>query len=309
MLARILGIQVRRLSLMVLASVTWTATLAATFPLPPKGDDIIGQVQTTVVQQGDNFPKIAQRFNVTYTGLMEANPNVDPAQPQPGTVLIIPSQYILPDVPHKGIVVNVAELRLYYFPAGQNEVMTYPIGIGIQNWETPLGLMKIVEKQKDPTWYVPPDIKKELWARGFHVPNQIPAGPDNPLGDYMMRLSNWTYLIHGVVDPSTVGRRSSSGCMRMYPENIQELFNAVPMGTQVRIINQPYKVGWEDGNLFMEAHLPLQEQQIADGDDKTPIVSAINDAVKKRTVNINWDKAFVLVRQHMGLPEQIGQSG
>lgn len=286
-----------------------STTLAAMFPLPRAGNDIIGQVQTAIAQSGDNFATIAERYNVTFAGLMEANPNINPQKPAPGTVLIIPSAYVLPNAPRKGIIINLAELRLYYFPKGQKIVYTYPVGIGIEGWNIQPGQFKIVEKQKDPTWYIPPAVHEELKEKGFDLPNSIPPGPDNPLGKYMMRLSQWTYLIHGCVDPSTIGRRSSSGCFRMYPENIEQLFAMVPVGTPVRVIDDPYKIGWQNGQLFMEAHLPLQEQQMVSNGDMSPVVNAINEVIGNKSANIQWDRAFALAKQSTGVPEQIGAIG
>lgn len=281
--------------------------LASEFPLPPKGTDIVGQIQTAVVQQGETFASIAQKYNVTYAGMVEANPGINAAKPPGGTVLVIPSQYVLPDAPRKGIIINLAELRLYYFPKNEKVVYTYPIGIGIQGWNIDPGLNKIAQKQKDPTWYPPPAVRQELIAKGFDIPPFIPAGPDNPLGGYMLRLApHWTYLIHGCVDPTTIGRRSSSGCFRMYPEDIQTVFNMVPVGTQVNIINEPYKIGWQDKQLYMEAHLPLQEQLAASKGDMSEVVAAINAKVGKKPANIQWDHAFTLAKQTTGVPEQIG---
>lgn len=302
---------ISKLRFMVLIIVfLWAKTLGAQeFPLPKAGSDIVGEIQNIVVHPGDNFAAIAQHFNVTYTGLVEANPGVNPQAPRPGTVLIVPSAYILPDVSRKGIVINLAELRLYYYPKHEKVVYTYPIGIGIRDWTVPLGAMKIIEKKKDPTWYVPDSVYKELHAKGFDVPHQIPPGPDNPLGGYMLRLSQRTFLIHGVVDPTTVGRRSSSGCIRMYPEDIVQVFNMVPVGTPVRIINEPYKIGWNSGELYLEAHIPLQEQQVAQGNDLSPLVNVVSAATENKSIDINWDRAFTLSKQAMGLPEQIGARG
>jgi L,D-transpeptidase ErfK/SrfK len=279
---------------------------AAVWELPTKGNDIVGHAQTATVQRGDNFPAIAQRYGVTYTGLVEANPGVDPQRPKTGTELTIPSTYILPNAPRQGIVINHAELRLYYYPPHQNVVYTYPVGIGVEGWLVPQGKMKIIQKEKNPTWYITPAVREELAKKGFNLPPSIGPGPDNPLGDYAMRLTDRTYLIHGVQDPTTVGRRSSSGCIRMYPDDIKALFSMVPLGTPVTIVNEPYKLGWQDGKLFLEAHLPLQEQQIADANDLTSLVNAINKTVGNVQAEIHWNHAFALARQAMGLPEQIG---
>lgn len=287
-----------------------TQTLfAAMFALPQKGNDIVGGIQTAIVQRGDNFPAIAQRYGVTYTGLVEANPGVNPQRPKAGSEVIIPSAYILPDVKRQGIVINHAELRLYYYPPHENVVYTFPVGIGVEGWLVPQGKMKIIQKEKNPTWYITPAVREELAHKGFNLPPSIGPGPDNPLGDYAMRLTDRTYLIHGVQDPTTVGRRSSSGCIRMYPDDIKQLFSMVPVGTPVTIISQPYKLGWNNGKLFLEAHLPLQEQQIADSNDFSPLVNSIEKMVGNVPAEIHWDHAFSLAKQAMGLPEQIGSRG
>lgn len=301
---------INKIGWLFLICLIWTKTLLATmFPLPNGNNDIVGQIQTIVARSGDNFASIAQHFNVTYAGLVEANPGVNPNTPRPGTVLIIPSAYILPNTPRRGVVINLAELRLYYYPKHEKVVYTYPIGIGVEGWNIQPGTFKVVQKQKDPTWYVPPAVHEELKEKGFDLPWSVPPGPDNPLGGYMLRLSARTYLIHGCVDPTTIGRRSSSGCFRMYPENIAEVFNRVPVGTSVRIINEPYKLGWANGKLYLEAHLPLQEQQVTQGNDLSPIVAAVNNVIKNKSVDVNWDRAFALSQQAMGLPEEIGERG
>lgn len=295
-----------RTLLFLILLTTTPLTFATMFSLPKAGNDIVGNIQTIEVQPGDNFASIAQQYNVTYTGLLEANPNVNPQKPRPGTELIIPSAYVLPHVPRKGIVINLAELRLYYFPKNERVVYTYPVGIGIEGWNIKPGTFKIVQKQKDPTWYIPPAVHEELKEKGFDLPWSIPAGPDNPLGGYMLRLSAWTYLIHGCVDPTTIGRRSSSGCFRLYPENISTLFAMVPVGTPVRIIDEPYKAGWEKGKLYLEAHVPLQEQQVAAADETTILTDAINNVIGKRNANIQWDLVSSLAKEGTGLPEEIG---
>lgn len=281
------------------------SAMAAVYNLPPKNNDVIGSIQTYTIKDGDTFPAIAQKFNVTYTGMMEANPYVDPQKLKTGTHLVIPSAIVLPDAPRKGIVINLAELRLFYYPPKQKVVYSFPVGIGIIGWNITPGKMKIVEKQKDPTWYVPKAVHKELEEKGYHIPFVIPPGPDNPLGGYMMRLSARTYLIHGVVDPSTVGRRSSSGCFRMYPEDIKTLFDIVPVGTSVEIVDQPYKVGRNGNKLVLEAHVPLQEQP-SDTKNFTPLINRIADALGTANANVNWDHSFSLLQEANGVPAEIG---
>lgn len=277
---------------------------SAVFNLPVKGN-IVGEVQNYTVQPQDTFASIAEKFNVTYTGLMEANPYIVPKKLQAGTSLVIPGALILPNVERKGIVINLAELRLYYYPPKQKIVYSFPVGIGMEGWNITPGKMKIVEKKKDPTWYVPVAVHKELAARGYHIPFVIPPGPDNPLGGYMLRLSQRTFLIHGVVDPTTVGRRSSSGCFRMYPEDIVTLFNMVPIGTPVQVINQAYKVGLKNGQLLVEAHIPLEEQQNL-ATNYTPLIEQVNNFIGNKYAEVDWDQAFSLIEEANGMPTSIG---
>jgi L,D-transpeptidase ErfK/SrfK len=296
---------------LLFVSLLWCSCFAhaAVFQLPAPGNDIVGKIQTGIVQKGDNFAIVAQRYDVSYYGLVESNPAVDPDNPLPGTVLVIPSQYILPAVPRHGIVINVAELRLYYFPLGQSVVYTYPVGIGRQDWETPLGQLRVIQKIPHPTWYVPESIRQSRAQDGVTLPKFVPPGPDNPLGDFAMRLSKWTYLIHGTNDPTGVGRRSSSGCIRLYPTDIVQLFGMASVNLPVMVINQPYKVGWENHQLYLEAHLPLEEQLASmNGDVKSSVKDSIVAVVKQQATQIDWDKAYYLAQQHMGIPEVIGQA-
>lgn len=280
---------------------------AVVFDLPTDGNALVGSVQTATAQGKDNFPTLAQRYNVTYTGLVEANPNVNPMHPGRNKEITIPSAYLLPVTPRQGIVINLAELRLYYYPPHSNQVYTYPIGIGVENWNITPGMFKIIQKKKDPSWTATPDTRAELERRGYNIPRTVPPGPDNPLGPYMLRLSNWNYEIHGCVDPATVGRRSSSGCFRLYNNNIEQLFNLVVLRTPVWVINEPYKVGWVDNMLYLEAHLPLQEQQTVAG-DHTDLINAINKVVGNRPAKIDWNKAVAVADQHLGIPEVIGRA-
>lgn len=282
--------------------------LAQTFPLPKKGNDIVGKVHSAVVHQGDDFSKIAQENDVGYYQLVEANPGINPNKPSVGTVLIIPSEYVLPQVRWKGIVVNLAELRLYYFPKGKKVVMTYPLGIGREGWDTPLGIHKIMQKRKNPTWYAPKSIREWRKEQGVDIPKVIPPGPDNPLGKYAMRLSAWTFLIHGTNQPEGVGRRTSSGCLRMYPKDIKQLYGLTKVGTRVNIIDKPFKVGWEGRKLYIESHLPLQEmQQKTKGNYEEIVEAAVKKAVRHKKALVNWDKLAHIADEQQGLPQQIGR--
>lgn len=230
-------------------------SFALTFSIQP-GSDIVGKVQTATAQSGEDFHDIGQRFDVGYYELVEANPGVNPNHPGSGTAIIIPTQFILPAT-RKGIVINLAELRLYYFHKGQNLVTTHPIGIGRPEWETPLGSGKIIEKTKNPSWRPPDSIRAWYDANEMYLPQVVYPGPKNPLGKYAMRLSIPGYLIHGTNMARGIGIRSSSGCIRMHPEDIESLFYKVSVGDPVKIINQPYKIGKHQNQAYAEWHAPL----------------------------------------------------
>ncbi|WP_232551252.1 L,D-transpeptidase LdtE [Klebsiella michiganensis] len=237
------------------------AAWAVDYPLPPANSRLIGENQFWTVQEGDrNLQAIARRFDTAAMLILEANDTIAPVQPKPGTQVLIPSQMLLPDVPREGIVVNLAELRLYYFPPGVNQVQVYPLGIGQQGLETPEMTTRIGQKIPNPTWTPTAGIRARSLEKGIKLPPVVPAGPNNPLGRYALRLAygNGEYLIHGTSAPNSVGLRVSSGCMRMNAADIQSLFNQVKSGTPVRIINQPVKFAVEpDGKRYVEVHRPL----------------------------------------------------
>jgi len=220
------------------------------FEIDP-GTEIVGYVQKTVVGKDDTLPDIARRFDVGYEEILLANPGVDPWLPGVGREVVVPTQFILPMAPHEGVVVNVAAMRIFYYPPRKkNEpqvVFTHPIGIGRVGWKTPEGTAKIVSRTKDPVWVVPKSVRDEHAEDGEKLPAVVPAGPDNPLGQYMFRLSWPSYLIHGTNKPYGVGMRSSHGCMRLYPEDIAVFYNLIPIGTKVTVVNQPYLFGSRDG--------------------------------------------------------------
>ena len=237
------------------------AAWAVDYPLPPANSRLIGENQFWTVQEGDrNLQAIARRFDTAAMLILEANDTIAPVQPKPGTQVLIPSQMLLPDVPREGIVVNLAELRLYYFPPGVNQVQVYPLGIGQQGLETPEMTTRRGQKIPNPTWTPTAGIRARSLEKGIKLPPVVPAGPNNPLGRYALRLAygNGEYLIHGTSAPDSVGLRVSSGCMRMNAADIQSLFNQVKSGTPVRIINQPVKFAVEpDGKRYVEVHRPL----------------------------------------------------
>ncbi|ELW1645810.1 L,D-transpeptidase family protein [Enterobacter oligotrophicus] len=236
---------------------------AVDYPLPPEGSRLIGQNQTYTIQEGDNkLQTIARRFNTAAQLILETNNTIAPVNPAPGTVITIPSQMLLPDTPREGIVVNLAELRLYYFPPGENSVQVYPLGIGQLGLETPVSTTRVSQKIPNPTWTPTAGIRARSLAQGIKLPPVVPAGPNNPLGRYALRLGigNGEYLIHGTSAPDSVGLRVSSGCMRMNAPDIKALFGQVRVGTRVQIINEPVKFSVEpDGKRYIEVHRPLAQ--------------------------------------------------
>lgn len=238
---------------------------AVDYPLPPANSRLIGQNQWWTVQEGDrNLQAIARHFDTAAMLILEANDTLAPVEPKPGTQVLIPSQMLLPDVPREGIVVNLAELRLYYFPPGQNQVQVYPLGIGQQGLETPEMTTRVGQKIPNPTWTPTAGIRARSLEKGIKLPPVVPAGPNNPLGRYALRLAygNGEYLIHGTSAPDSVGLRVSSGCMRMNAADIQSLFSQVKTGTPVRVINQPVKFAIEpDGKRYVEVHRPLTQDE------------------------------------------------
>jgi L,D-transpeptidase ErfK/SrfK len=214
---------------------------------------LIGALRTHIVQEGESLIELARDSGLGYNSIVSANPGVDAFVPPPGSVVTLPTFWILPDVKNrKGIVINLSEMRLYYFfsDEGTDKVMTFPIGIGREGFDTPTGAFKIIEKIKAPPWFVPESIRREK----PELPARIPPGPENPLGSHALRLSLGTVLIHGTNKPWGVGRTVSHGCLRLYPEDIPRLFDAVPIDTKVAIVRQPVKIGVHQGAVYIEVH-------------------------------------------------------
>jgi L,D-transpeptidase ErfK/SrfK len=225
--------------------------------------EIVGYAQKVTVGKEDTLPDIARRFDVGYEEILLANPGVDPWLPGVGREVVVPTQFILPAAPHEGVVVNVAAMRIFYFPphkkGEQAVVYTHPIGIGRVGWKTPEGTTKIISRTKDPVWVVPKSVRDEHAEDGEKLPAVVPAGPDNPLGQYMFRLTWPSYLIHGTNKPYGVGMRSSHGCIRLYPEDIAVFFDLIPIGTKVTVVNQPYLFGSRDGTLYLQAYAVMED--------------------------------------------------
>ena len=234
---------------------------AEIYALPPDGNDVIGALTIIEARADDTLLEIARRHGLGYEDIVRANPDVDTWLPGEGTEVILPTRYVLPPGERRGLILNLAEYRLYYFPEPQADgpaiVMTYPISIGRMDWETPLGRTSVISKVRNPAWYPPASIRAEHAADGDPLPRIVPPGPQNPLGKYAMRLGLPGYLIHGTNRPAGVGMRVTHGCIRLFPEDIGFLFSQVGINTPVRIINEPIKVGWDAEELVVEVHPSL----------------------------------------------------
>lgn len=235
------------------------------YPLPEEGN-VIGDAYTiTVKDYDDTLIDIARRHNLGYLEMVRANPEVSIWVPGVGTEVTIPGRFILPHVERTGVVINIAELRLYYYPDVNNDetprVETYPIGIGREGFDTPLGVTETTMNIKNPAWYPPESVQREAEARGEEAPSVVPPGPDNPLGDHAIILGFDGYLIHGTNQPDGIGMRASRGCIRMLPNDIESIFGRLPAGTQVNIINQPIKIGWDNSQPLAQVFPPLGEEK------------------------------------------------
>ena len=231
--------------------------------------DVVGKIQTEKKKKNDTMASIARRYDVGMDELVLVNSNINPYMLMPGTVVILPTQFILPKAPRRGVVINLPEKRMYYFKG--NKVLSFPVGIGKVGWATPVGKMKIISKMKNPAWTIPQAVWQEQFKYGNVLPKKIPPGPDNPLGKHALRLSKSNYLIHGTNDPSGVGQRVSAGCLRMYPEDVKFLYSNLPLNIVVTIVNQPGKFSTRNKQIVVESHPPLKEdvndRNIEDGSD------------------------------------------
>ena len=284
---------------------------ATTFNLVDNDTRVVGHNLIVYSHKEDTLLDIARRFDIGYEEIVNANQHLDPWLPGENKRVLVPNKFILPDAPHKGIVINLAEMRLYYYPKvkkGQRQqVITHPIGIGREGWTTPLGKARIIQKKKDPTWTPPASIAAEHLKKGDPLPKVVPAGPDNPLGAYAMRLSLPGYLLHGTNHPFGVGMRVSHGCIRLFPEDIEHLFGIVAVNTPVDIVYQPYKAALDKGVLYLEADEAQHDMGFQQGSNLTPMVAAIIKAQDKTLSDKEWSFVEELVRKHHGIVKRMNQ--
>lgn len=294
-------------SLLLCAAAVAAPVSALELPLPPPGEDMVGEVQVISARYEDTFADLGTAHGFGYYEMIAANPGVDPWLPGEGTEVILPSRFILPSGPREGIVINLPEYRLYYFPKGENVVHTFPLGIGREDWASPVGATRITAKTPNPAWYPPKSIRAEHAAAGDPLPSVVPPGPNNPLGPYKLTLGIPGYLIHGSNKKFGIGMRVSHGCFRMFNHDVLKLAAMASVGTPVRIVDEPYKFGVSQGRVFLEAHSPLMAQEEPTADEKHAAV--INALLKQEELvsqlQLSWDVVRDVVAAEDGLPIEI----
>jgi len=289
------------------------------FALNDAQDDVVGDVQITIASKEDTLPDIARRFDIGYEEIVRANPGVDPWIPGEGRHVVVPTRFVLPNAPHEGIVINVAAMRLYYYPPHRKgepqQVYTHPIGIGKAGWKTPEGVTHVVSHVKDPVWR--PSAALRVDHRndsGESLPAVVAPGPDNPLGKYEFRLGWPSYLIHGTNKPYGVGLRSSHGCVRLYPEDIEKLFETVPNGTQVRVVNQPFLFGWHEDRLYLQAYTVLEDDPRDWKNAQKKLLShslpaGIQSTLLAAGTAIDWQSVASVTQSPRGVPVPVSGDG
>jgi L,D-transpeptidase ErfK/SrfK len=292
--------------LMLALALSPQASRATSYPLP-SDEKAIGEVQHYVTRKGDTLLDVARSYDLGYAELITANRGIDPWIPGAGRHVTIPTFFVIPDVPRQGIVVNLAQRRLFYFPPGGGRVETYPLGVGVQGRETPVGTTRVVGKQAHPFWYPPPSILSER----PELPKVVPPGPDNPLGDYAFALGWPLYLIHGTNRPYGVGRNVSHGCLHLYPEDMAQLFEEVPVGAPVRMINEEASVAWIGEDLYVAAY--PNQQQTDQLSIERPFTPALPPALKERIAaaagdqvdRVDWDLVKRAGLRRTGIPIRV----
>src|SRR3979490_3365324 len=288
------------------------------FALDVENEDVFGVVQITTASKDDTLPDIARRFNVGYEEIVRANPGVDPWIRGAGRQIVVPTQYVLPNAPREGVVINLAAMRIYYFPRhkpGETPIVyTHPIGVGKVGWRTPEGVTKIVSREEFPTWRPSPGVRKAQAANDDPVPAVVPPGPDNPLGRYKFTLGWPSYLIHGTNKPYGVGLRSTHGCMRLYPEDIAVFFDLIPIGTKVAVVNQPYVFGWRDRTLYMQAYAVMEDDSRNWSKDRKRLLANLlhpkqRGKIAQHDDEIDWQRVGDLAHPPRAVPVPVTGGG
>lgn len=263
-----------------------STSYAKEYQLPSKDSRLLGELEYHTVVKGDYFQMLAEKYDVGFLALMAANPGVDPFLPVIGETLIIPNEMLLPFGKREGIIINLPELRLYYFPPNANSVYVFPVGIGRQGLATPNTVSYISEKRKNPVWRPTEEMKTRYFAQhGKVLADEVPAGPNNPFGKYALRLGSSVFLLHGSNQRFGIGMRASSGCIRLYDDDIKWLFDYVEIDTPVRIVNQNIKLSYEPKKKLIEIHSPLTAEN-GDLDNSIPdaVIRFVGDSVENKKI-------------------------
>ncbi len=269
-----------------------------------KGDDVIGRLRFITLEKGDTLPDIARHFSLGLNGVSATNPGVDIWVPEAGKRIMLPLSFILPDAPRKGIVINLAAMRLFQFKGNSESlaVLTYPVGVGTEERPSPRGLMRVERKVSRPTWHVPASIAKDHLKKGDPLPAAVLPGPQNPLGEYALYLSAPSYLIHGTNKPASIGLSATNGCIRLYPESVKKLYENTPVKTSVNIVNQPYLLGLSNGAVYLEVHAPLEKLDAAEFDK---VYAKLRNIEKESGRTLNWSKVKKVLVEARGIPVPI----
>jgi L,D-transpeptidase ErfK/SrfK len=269
-----------------------------------KEDDVIGRLAVIRIEKGDTLPDIARHFSLGINEISVANPGVDVWVPEAGGRIMLPLSFILPDALRKGIVINLAAMRLFQFKGDRKSlaVSTYPIGIGSTERPTPMGQMYVERKMIRPTWHVPASISEDHRKKGDPLPAKVLPGPQNPLGEYALYLNKTSYLIHGTNKPSSIGLKATNGCIRLYPEDVKKLYENTPVNTPVCIINQPYLIGQRNGVVYMEVHASLED---SDAVELEKIYAKLRNIEKKSARTLDWRKVEEALAEARGIPVPI----
>ena len=277
--------------------------------LADAGQSVVGVPQVVYTREEDTLSDLARTYGLGYDELLTANPDVDPWLPGDGTPVLLPTQFVLPEGPREGIVLNIAAKRLFYYPrvaAGQPQIVkTYPIGIGRVGWETPVGTTRVIAKAVDPHWYPPASVRREHAENGDPLPGVVPPGPDNPLGNRVLQLDMPGYLIHGTNQPYGVGMRVSHGCVRLYPEDIEFLFELVAIGETVRIVNEPYLIGRLGDELYFEAHAPLEDDALGMDERLDALLARADEQASVHLRQSDKDHVRALASVASGVPARV----
>jgi len=269
-----------------------------------KGEDVIGRMRFITLEKGDTLPDIARHFSLGLNAVSAANPGVDVWVPKAGEPVLLPLNFILPDAPRKGIVINLAAMRLFQFQGNSEPltVLTYPVGVGTEERPSPRGLMRVERKVSRPTWHVPASIANDHRKKGDILPAKVPPGPDNPLGEYALYLSAPSYLIHGTNKPASIGLRATNGCIRLYPEDVKRLYEDTPVKSPVSMVNQPYLVGQSNGVVYMEVHGSMEDVDTVELDR---IYKKLRTIETESGRTLDWSKIKKVLAEGRGIPVPI----